>query len=1665
MNVVDYFGTPALARLAIALAHFMWQGLIIALLALGTARLFAKNSSRARYLIYLTSLFVMLLCLGATYCFGQAPNMAKPETTTSETTKMPVVSPPIAKASGSENLAAVPETSPHSKTKTTPQISKKAQPGTEQKYHRFIDWQRYIPYVTGLYSLGVLIMLGRLVIGMLAGLRLRSASEPVTDPKILSAIPKQVQALGLAFTPAIEYCRRIAVPTVVGLLKPTILLPLSFASGLTREQIEMLLAHELAHIRRYDPLFNIMQRIIEAILFFHPAVWLISGKVRMERENCCDDIVVKKGAKVSKYASSLLEIAQRSLSATSSQRKMAEQLSATGKSSRLGDRIRRLMEQDTEQKIRLRHGSIGGILLLTMLVLIMATEFKAAVIARTDRKTIVPTQEKEHVNTLNSIPDTLGENLLLYYPFKQDNGTQATDISGKGRHGRVHGAKHTIDEHRGGAMSFDGHDDYISIPNLELRQHSFAAWVKTSQTGGALNNKRIFMLDTGNNFHSLEGNSRGGLSIYGTRSAEVNEYNWQFASNVWVHIAVTFDDSAVKIYINGKPLIARWGIPNIAGALKGEVRIGGNASHRGGFWQGSIDEVALFNRALSETEVRQLYNMSQGHGEVPVQPPVTPRPEPTEYAPMPGKTDSILYYSFDTDEGQKVTDRSGHGYNGSVQGARFEANGKKGGAMSFDGQDDYISVPDVRADNFSFSAWVKTSTSGGGVNNRRIFTLDDGLHCYALQGNIGGALSIVSDGQEINEYNWQFEANAWVHLTLTHEKGNFRLYKNGELTEVGTLASNLVAGTFCIGGNTSHRGGFWRGMIDEVVLFNRALDETEVRELFGMTARVEETVVEPITQPKPRPQVLPPPVPSEYQPASGKTDSILYYSFDTDEGQKATDRSGHGYNGSVQGARFEADGKKGGAMSFDGQDDYVSVRDVKLEKFTFSAWVKSSASGSGVNNRRIFTLDDGMHYYALQGNFRGGLSIVSDGQEINTFGWQFETNSWTHLTLTHEKGNFRLYKNGALTRSGLLSSNPVSGTLCIGGTGRHRGGFWRGMIDEVVLFNRALDETEVRQLYDNQLYKTIGRPRPEATGALERFAGLWSGMAVDKPEDGTSRDHFKLNLKVDEKGQLLGQAFGAFVKNGYCELEALKVAGNQISFKVIHRTSLSMAITLELRNDKLKGEGVPIGGDKKSDRCDINLERKSANSGVHVTTDVKKKVVETSNYHRNLVLYYSFEQEDKKQVIDVSGNHNNGSIHGARYAEDRAGGKGMAFDGQDNYLSIPGIHLQRFTFSAVVKPQTTTGSLNNQRLFLLDGDKGYYTLQGNTSGTLEFRASIHGRWAGIDENNNQPQLEDWHSIAVTCDGFTVKIYRNGILTGQGRIFGDDVAGTAYIGGTDAHNGRFWNGMIDEVALFNKALTSQEIKDLHRTTAEGALPQYLSASQQEEFSDELMAVKVPEMSDDVVLHYSFDKDFGDEILDNSGRGHHAHAYGTKHVSDGRSGGALSFNGQDDYLSVDDIHLDNFTFSAFVKTLLPANKPNTNNRRLFLLYDGPHYYALQGNSRGSIGLDVTGHRGVDEYNWGFEPHIWTHIAVTYDRPTVKIYKDGKLTQLGQLDVQPVTGTLYIGGTEKHWGRYWHGLIDEVTIYNKALTQQDIEQLYRIAGEPPYKAKLGHGIFHGG
>jgi bla regulator protein BlaR1 len=136
--------------------------------------------------------------------------------------------------------------------------------------------------------------------------------------------------------------RHVQVPVMLGFLKPLILLPVAMVNNLTEEQLEAVLLHELAHIKRNDYLLNIFQSIVETILFFNPFVWLISKTIRIEREHCCDDLVIANTVQPLQYAHALVALEQYRLTAN------RLTMAAADSKQHLFHRIKRIMEMKTK---------------------------------------------------------------------------------------------------------------------------------------------------------------------------------------------------------------------------------------------------------------------------------------------------------------------------------------------------------------------------------------------------------------------------------------------------------------------------------------------------------------------------------------------------------------------------------------------------------------------------------------------------------------------------------------------------------------------------------------------------------------------------------------------------------------------------------------------------------------------------------------------------------------------------------------------------------------------------------------------------------------------------------------------------------------------------------------------------------------------------------------------------------------------------------------------------------------------------------------------------------------------------------------------------------------------------------------------------------------------
>src|SRR5690606_34223785 len=147
-----------------------------------------------------------------------------------------------------------------------------------------------------------------------------------SDSVILLRLEHLAQQLSVRSQPVVAYSEQVLVPRIVGLLRPVILLPTSAMTGLAPEQVEMVLAHELTHLRRHDLWVNLLQRIAEAALFFNPSLWYLSHRIHVLREYACDDAVCRTASEGAddvrcRYAAALLQIAELSRTSAASGRR------------------------------------------------------------------------------------------------------------------------------------------------------------------------------------------------------------------------------------------------------------------------------------------------------------------------------------------------------------------------------------------------------------------------------------------------------------------------------------------------------------------------------------------------------------------------------------------------------------------------------------------------------------------------------------------------------------------------------------------------------------------------------------------------------------------------------------------------------------------------------------------------------------------------------------------------------------------------------------------------------------------------------------------------------------------------------------------------------------------------------------------------------------------------------------------------------------------------------------------------------------------------------------------------------------------------------------------------------------------------------------------------
>jgi beta-lactamase regulating signal transducer with metallopeptidase domain len=336
-DFTETLANPSFQALARTLLHFLWQGVAVALGLAALDAILARRPARARYAAACLALATMLLAPVVTFLVISARDASPASVAAADAAALPAraFAPGVA-----ANTSDSPADSAFSALAPSPDTLARLQ-----------------PWILAAWLAGVLVLSFRLLLGFAEARWLtRRAVRPAPEEAV-GSLARLRQRLAVSRPVRLLASFAVEVPTAVGTLSPVILVPASAFTGLTAAQLESILAHELAHIRRADFFVNLLQSVVETLLFYHPAVWWVSGRIRVERENCCDDLAVEAIGNPREYAAALAEM----------EGLRAPRLAAAASGGKLLERVTRLVAPaslPTHRAARWLPGALAGAALL-----------------------------------------------------------------------------------------------------------------------------------------------------------------------------------------------------------------------------------------------------------------------------------------------------------------------------------------------------------------------------------------------------------------------------------------------------------------------------------------------------------------------------------------------------------------------------------------------------------------------------------------------------------------------------------------------------------------------------------------------------------------------------------------------------------------------------------------------------------------------------------------------------------------------------------------------------------------------------------------------------------------------------------------------------------------------------------------------------------------------------------------------------------------------------------------------------------------------------------------------------------------------------------------------------------------------------------------------------
>jgi hypothetical protein len=630
--------------------------------------------------------------------------------------------------------------------------------------------------------------------------------------------------------------------------------------------------------------------------------------------------------------------------------------------------------------------------------------------------------------------------LIAYWSFDEGSGSIAGDFSGNGNDGTLQNGPTWVDGKQGQALDFDGSDDQISIPqnvSFQPQNVSYGGWIKSKGEQDKcfiLSQYLSWMLQ----FSGDDLKPRAWYDNNGTREHVSND-SVSLEKNKWYHVFVTIEgNNKMNFYLNGSLKDS----VNFPGSIWYE-NVGSNLIiSRSGWWAdestrftGQLDEVRIYDRALSQSEIQDLYEKGLA------------RIEP------PDRTGMVGYWSLDDGSGSVAGDFSENNNDGTINGATW-TDGKIGDALEFDGSDDYVDLPDNLgySNQVSAFAWFKHKAPPPG--NYHIIMGGSQLE-ISINSNGYLRTGVYTDSRHVSDHGSGLNDGQWHYVGFTFDGNTKKSYIDGnfagELSGItGTLTSSFSNRR--IGRYGSSGTYYLNGIVDDIHIYDRALSESEIQDLYNDTNH---TVINASQNDR-------------------VTDGLVgMWSFNGPDlsGTTATDVSGNGNDGTLTNGPQPTIGQVGQALDFDGSNDYIlahyNTSEIINSDHTILLWTKSDEILGTSNSDRVTPYVD-KESWAIGLWYHGGnIRVHTDGVYVD-YSWQQDTD-WHLMGQIYDasKNELKVILDGQ-TYVGTESSYSAtpSGDFSIGDV-LHTDATvpFNGTLDEVRIYNRVLSESEVKRLY------------------------------------------------------------------------------------------------------------------------------------------------------------------------------------------------------------------------------------------------------------------------------------------------------------------------------------------------------------------------------------------------------------------------------------------------------------------------------------------------------------------------------------------------------------------------------------------------------------------------